>query len=239
MNITWNDIKEILNVAEPILLVIVPTCFGIWLKLQNKLEKEKDKISAQDKEKNQSILKNWEHVESMNVIKSIKMICNLYRDVGHMDSVSYIQLENGTVATSKLSNMFVTCLAEDSRGSIMPKLLPSIQRVSYSRVTEFIDDARDKVVIMDGLQSDDEHNYRKLADIIPGYKLVDSYVISPVKDSQGYLVGFCLFLYTDSINFSADKDNRKDLITKFAAGVETVLLEYNSSRKNKKKELNL
>lgn len=239
MSITWDDVKEILNMAEPILLIIVPTCFGIWLKLRDKMEKEKIRLAAQDREKNQAVLKNWEHEESINVIKNIKMLCNLYRDIGHMDSVSYIQLENGTVATSKLSNMFITCLAEDSRGSIMPKLLPSIQRVSYSRVTEFVDDARFNVIIKDGLKSDDEHNYGKLSDIIPNYKLVDGYAISPVKDSQGYLIGFCLFLYTDSISFNADRDNRKDLIIKFAAGIETILLEYNSSRKNKKKELNL
>lgn len=225
--------------AEPILLIIVPTCFGIWLKLQNKMEDEKSKLAARDKEKSQAALKNWEHEESINIIKSIKMLCNLYRDIGHMDSVSYIQLENGTVATSKLCNMFVTCLTEDSRCSIVPKLLPSIQRVPYSRVTEFIDDARFNVIVKNNLKSDDNQDYAKLSDIIPNHKLIDGYAISPVKDSQGYLIGFCLFLYTDSVGFSVDKNNRKDLIIKFAAGVEAILLDYNSSRKDKKKELKL
>lgn len=239
MSTFWDNVKDIIDSIEPLLLVIIPACFGIYLKLKTKIDAEKEKQVRQNDEKNRKEMKNWEHTESVNVVRDVRAICNFYRDVGHMDLVSFIQLENGTVATSKLCNMFVTCLAEDSRSSVMQKISSCIQRVPYSRLIDLVDTAKDEVVIKYNFNADKaDDEYNGIVSVIPSFECVNSYVIAPVKDSQGYLIGYCLFLYVSDIS-NDEKERYIRLINRFVAGVEAIFLRYNKNRNNKKKELNL
>lgn len=235
----WDDVKHIINELEPLLLVIIPTCFGVYLKLKNKINAKKDEIERLDADKNKKEMKNWEHVESMNVIRDIKTICNYYKDIGHMDSVIYLQLENGTVATSRLSNMFITCLTEDSRASKIPKVSSSIQRVPYSRLIELVADAYNKIIVNCDFKSKDKScsKHREIMDVVPSFESVSSYIIAPVRNMQGYLIGYCLFLYANPMSNGEDEKEHTDLMNKFVASVEAVFLRYNKARDKKKKEL--
>lgn len=238
-------IMAILKEIEPILLVVIPTCFAIYLKLKKKLDIEKAKQKRIDVEKNTEKFKDWEHTQSINVIKDIQATCNYYRDIGHMDLVTYLQLENGTVATSKLCNMFITCLAEDDRNSSVMKMSQFVQRVPYSRMITLVNEARAELVVHPNFQNDVEEengvNYSELIDSIPSFKGIGSYIISPVKDCQGYLIGFCLFLYSNILNMGEEvlETNSVHLLQKFVANVEFIFMKYHEGRKELMENLHI
>ena len=51
----WEEINNLLETIEPILLVILPTCFAIYLKLKNKLDQKKKEFEIKNQNKNKQI----------------------------------------------------------------------------------------------------------------------------------------------------------------------------------------
>lgn len=231
----WNKIYQFIVDIEPLLLVIVPTIFGIYLKIRNKITAKNEEIKKQDKIKNSEIFIAWEHEASMNVVEDIKNICNYYKDIGHADLVNYIQLENGTLASSKVCNMFISCLAEDNRFSNIPKMMPDIQRVPYTKMSAWVNDVRTNGI----------YSFSDMKVFSEDYSFVssDSYIKScmscAVKNGDGVFIGMCTFFFTEE-NFSGIEEKQcEDLLVKFATSVETVFINYNKNRRDKIKELKI
>lgn len=134
--ISWNTIIDFIKLIEPLLLVIIPLVYGFFFKLRHKFKEKKKKLTNEERKKNEQIFSDWRHEESINVTNKLNNMCNYYADIAHVNA-SYIQLENGTIATSKLCNMFFSCIAEDNRFSQMQKLKDKIQRVPFVRMSEW------------------------------------------------------------------------------------------------------
>ena len=238
----WDKIHQIILDLEPLLLVVIPTCFAVYLKLKSKVVEKKHQIEKENESKNKEKFSDWEHAESLAVIDKIKTICNYYRDVGHMDLANYIQFENGTTATSKICNMFLSCLAEDSRFSNIPKMISSIQRVPYSRLSTWINNtinAKEERFIVNKREVEFKEDY---SDFIVGSEKVKSFISGTVRDPNGTLIGICSFFFDDENLCGDDKESRErcmSVFNNFVTSVETVFIEYHTTRNKKKKELNI
>ena len=238
----WDKIYDIITALEPLLLIIIPTCFGIYLKLKNKVTEKNKEIEKEIDTKNKEKFLEWEHSESMLIIDKIKTICNYYKDVGHMDLVNYIQFENGTVATSKLCNMFLSCLAEDNRYGVIPKFISTLQRIPYSRLstwTNNVVNSEDGIYRVNNREKEFDEDY---SDFVIGSENVKSFICGAVKDSNGVLIGICSFFFATENCCGDDEESEercKTTLQKFITSVETIFLEYNIARENKKKELKI
>lgn len=127
-----DKLLEFLDKLGPLLYIVVPAIAGIWYNLKTKVREKESEVRETGKRKALRLYDIWEHEESKVVISKIKDLCNFYKDKGHADLVQYLQLENGTAATSKIQNMFLTCLAEDDRYGSIPKIIKKLQRMPYS-----------------------------------------------------------------------------------------------------------
>ena len=234
-----DKIMAILDQIGPLLYVVVPAAFGIYFNLKDKVRAKEKEVKETNKAKAKQAYKVWEHEESQNVIRKIKELCNVYKDKSNAGLAQYIQLENGTMATSKICNMFVSCLAEDDRYGKIPKLSSRLQRIPYSKVTGWINkiveskgSAIDYVMTPDASKAD-----YTLAEIVDAPE-IKSCIVAPVYDPNEILLGMCVFYYPET-DFSGHQDSEIQMINKFRTGVESVLLEYHINRKNKKLSLGL
>lgn len=239
-------INSILNVIQdwaPVIYAAATVGIGMFFKFRDIAIKKKKEIDAQNEAKNKENYLTWKHEESSRVITKIKDLCNFFKDRGKMDSVSYIQLENGTVAASKLCNMFVTCLAEDDRFSTLPKYMDKFQRIPYSKVSYWADmvatmrNSTKTNVIMTPNSDALEQNasIRNIANTND----IKSSIIAPVYDPNGILIGAGLFLYGEKDFNGMSPEEQKILMTQFKTALETVFLEFYLDRIDKMKEFNI
>ena len=236
----WDEIIEFLDKIGPLFYVIIPGIWGIYFKIKEKLKEKERDILKEKKAKALAKYKVWEHEESQKIIKRIKDLCNYYKDKGHMDAVHYLQLENGTVATSKLCNMFMSCLAEDSRYGTIPKMISKLQRVPYSKLAYWVEAIRtckendeEAVIISDVNKS--ECNIAEMV-VESGVK---SIISAPIYDPNELLLGMCVFYYGSTNLNNQPNDAAIDLIRKFRASIESVFTEYHMNRGKKREELGL
>lgn len=239
----WEDIHKFITEIEPLLLIIIPAIFATGIKINNKIKEKREELEKENDVKNREKFLEWEHKESMLTTDRIKTVCNYYRDIGNMDLVNYIQFENGTSATSKLCNMFLSCLAEDDRFGSIPKMLPSIQRVPYSRLSTWINNVLSSPDEIYKVTSRSEFT-EDYSSFIAGSDEVESFISGSVKDANGVLIGICTFFFNTE-NYHCEKDNTEavkhciETFKSFITSVETVFLSYNDARDKKKEELNL
>ena len=235
----FNQIMEILDKLDSLLYVTIPFIFGIYLKLRDKMRAKENSVKQENYTKSKEIYKVWEHEESKLVTSKIKDLCNVYKDKGNMGLVQYLQLENGTMATSKICNMFISCLAEDDRYGRVRKLISQLQRVPYSKMTGWLNqvlankNSDNEYVITEDISKADY----SFADIVDAPE-VKSCIIAPVYDPNEILLGICVFYYT-GLRLNNNSDTEVPLMNKFRASVESVLLEYHIHRKEKQASLNL
>lgn len=207
---------------------------GIKDKHSELVQADKKKIETQNREK----FNEWEHNASLEVIVRIKHLCNLYKDRSGADRVSYVQLENGTLAISRLCNMFISCLAEDSRFGNLPKDIRKLQRISYSHLSEWIEamrtvDTSNRIL---ALRKDSEI----LGSINAIYtKPIGSQISIIVNDYNSVFVGCCLFEYANDNYNSIDIASESILLNDFRVAVETTLYNYFVLREKKKEELDI
>lgn len=228
----WDEITEFIKLIEPLILVVIPLCFGIYLKLKLKVIDKKSEVLKQLSGKNKQKLLDWRHKESIQVINKLKEACNYHCDLSHVHA-SYIQLENGTLATSKLANMFFSCVAEDNRYSDLRKMVDIIQRVPFTRMSNWFNiiytSEHDVVYIIDRKDIDDIF-YDNIG--------VRCMISSLVRDSKGLVIGVCNFIYSDEQDID-DLEEIKTQMFKFVSSIETIFLDFNYNLENKKKELGL
>lgn len=232
-------LKEILEDVKWILSALIPTLAIIFIELKSKWNKAKtDKIRS-DKNKALEIYDKWEHEESKEAINKIKNLCNYYKDKGQSDLVQYLQLENGTMATSKIQNMFMTCLAEDDRAGNIPKMIKLLQRMPYSETTCWLNKLTEvtsegEFVLKTPDLSKAEYNRTR----IEGVNGIGSVMVAPVFDPGNVLLGICVFFYHQKEYNGHEKDETV-LMQRFRTATESVILMYHTARKDKKHELGL
>lgn len=235
-----DKLLEFLDKLGPILYVVVPTAYAVGYNLYLKLKEKKKTIKSINIEKAKEHYNIWEHEESKKVISTIKDFCNVYKDKTHADLVNYLQLENGTAATSKIQNMFLTCLAEDDRYGSIPKLIAKLQRLPYSEVTCWLNQFenhtnKDNFIIQTPDLSKVEYNRTRIDGINNSIKSV---LVGPVYDPNNILLGIVVFYYS-SVDYNNQMEEELDNLRQFKHTVETALLEYHLKRKDKKKYLGL
>ena len=228
----WDSVVNFIKLIEPLILVVIPLCFGIYLKLKIKCIEKKQEINNKINGAKKQELIDWRHTESINVINRLKEVCNYHCDIGKVHA-SYIQLENGTIATSKLCNMFFSCVAEDNRYSVLRKMVDTIQRIPFTRMSNWFNKVYNSeyqvVYLMDKKDIDDI-----FIDTI-GVKCMIS---SLVKDSKGLVIGVCNFLYANEQDIEDLNESNAQML-KFVSSIETIFLDFNLSIESKKKELGL
>jgi len=228
-----NKITELLSEIEMIFLIIIPAVIAVFIKIRNKVKQKSKAIKKIENKKAQEKYNAWLHDESRRAILKIKELCNVYKDRSHADQVIYIQLENGTTATSKLHNMFVTCLAEDSRYGEISKKIFGLQRIPYSQVAEWIEELSKTSVIIPDTQLIKEKWH------CPVMKEAASHISMSVFNENGYFIGIVVFNYKN-INFNgAEESQQLNLIENFKTSLETVFISYHVSQRDKMKELNI
>ena len=228
----WDKLINFIELIEPLILVVIPLIFSIWIKLKLKLIETGKKAKQGINNKAKQELLDWRHAESIKIVNKLKEVCNYHTDLGHVHS-SYIQLENGTIATSKICNMFFSCIAEDNRYSNIQKSIDIIQRIPFTRMSNWFNkiyDSEYQVVYLTKKEDIDDIFYDKI-----GIKCI---VSSLVKDSNGLIIGICNFLFSDEqqVNDLIDCDTQ---MLKFVSSVETIFLDFNINLQAKKKELGL
>lgn len=240
-------LREFLKVIQdwaPIIYTLATIGIGAFIKLHDIAKKKREEINAENEAKNKENYQIWKHEASTKVITRIKDLCNFYKDKGHMDSVSYVQLENGTVAASKLCNMFVTCLAEDDRFSNLPKYMDKFQRIPYSKVSFWadsiaalqLDPTKQNIIMTPNSDALDEN--ASIRNII-NFNDIKSSIVAPVYDPNGTLIGAGIFLY-GKVDFNGMVPNeQRVLMNQFKASLESVFLEYYIARIDKQKEFKI
>lgn len=232
-------LNQFLDKVAPLLYIVIPAAAGIWYKLKTKVKNKEKEVSLANQAKAKELYDIWEHEESKNVITKVKNFCNLYKDKGSVDLVQYLQLENGTMATSKIQNMFLTCLAEDDRYGRVPKLIKGMQRMPYSECSIWLETLKNALTEgHETLQCPDvkeaEYN-RTFLETANGK--VGSVIVAPVFDPNEVLLGICVFYYHD-INYNAGSlEHETEQITKFRGSIENTIFVYHQSRENKKQQL--
>lgn len=226
------DFKWIISILLPAIVALFYEIKGKWTKAKG------DRIKA-NRDKALEIYDKWEHEESKEVISKIKNLCNHYKDRGQADLVQYLQLENGTMATSKIQNMFMTCLAEDDRDGSIPKMIKLLQRMPYSETTCWINKLTE--VTSEGefiLKTPDlsKADYNRTR--IEGIKGIGSVIVAPVFDPGNILLGICVFFYHQT-DYNGHENDEILSMQRFRAATESVILMYHTSRKDKKRELGL
>ncbi len=232
------QITDLLDQIAPLLYIVVPAAAGVWFKLREKIKEKEGVVKRESLDKRKEQFRAWAYDESRATIKKIKDLCNLYKDKGSMDLVNYLQIENGTVTAAKIHNMYVSCLAEDSRLGNLPKLSGTVQRLSYGTFTEFTGDlgmtqSKDvAAVTVDTLEG-------KMPVQILSNGAIKSYMFLPVFDLSSNLVGTAVFYYSEENYNGTQKDSNIKLLEQFKTSIEHIFFEFATSRAEKIEELKL
>ena len=228
-------IKNALESVEIIVITVVPVIYATIYQVIKKIQKKKNEMDKIEKSKRIEEYNNWEHEESMFVTSRVRSMCNYYKDQGAVDLVSFYQIENGTVARSKLCNMFLTCLAEDERYGPLPKYLHKLQRIPYSQVASWVELVRCNQVVIPNINNI-KNEFIKDTCID---KLVNSSLSEQIKDSNGWFLGICLFEYV-GVNYNGKEEMaERAILSNFAASVNSIFINYHEARLNKLTELGL
>lgn len=235
----FDKILEVIDKLDSLALVIIPAIYVGIYNVYLKIKEKKKEVDAKNTKRNEDKYNIWEHEESRDVIHSIKTLCNVYKDKSHADLVQYLQLENGTIATSRIQNMFVSCLAEDDRYGSIPKLITKLQRMPYSETVEWLSKLLDiKSTGKPILEVPDVSAVNYSRTYVDNINFVGSVLVSPVYDPEELLIGICIFYYHDK-DFNNQLKSERDFLEKFVIAIESVILNYHIHREDKKKELGL
>lgn len=229
----WEEITNFIKLIEPLILVIIPLLFSIYIKLKMKLLDKKNEITRKASDKAKQELLNWRHSESIKIVNKLKEVCNYHCDLAGSVHTSYIQLENGTIATSKICNMFFSCIAEDTRYSKIHKAIDNIQRVPFTRMSNWFNkvyDSEYQTVYLVKKEDIDDIFYTTIG--------IRCMVSSLVRDGKGYVIGVCNFMFADEQEID-DLVNYNAQMLKFVSSIETIFLDFNYELEDKKKELGL
>lgn len=240
---TIEAIEQVLQIVGEAIIVLVPLFAVIYYKVIKAWNDKRKSIKLQEEESARQELLNYSHVESMTSMENLRGICNLFFDRSHADRVAYYQLENGTMADSKLQNMFITCMAESDRYSTLPARVSKVQRCPVQSVVSHIERVN-KLSFVEYVKGNE--NYKEILD--PRVKEIlyardaSAIRINVVHNTSGYITGYAIFEYLfDDLGlqgFEAD-ESPNSLIKECSASIESELLRYTHLVDTKKSELGL
>jgi hypothetical protein len=229
------------SVIYPTAIAISAVAYNIVKIMRKRWTAMKQADTEANRIKNQQKFSDWEHLESMSIISRIQKSCNFYKDKSKADRVAYFQLENGTVASSKLCNMFITCLCEDNRYSVLPKEILKLRRIPYSQLSLWVESlsevvadlSRPKYLHLHGecekLKSINDLNTDKIG----------TQLVAPIMDYNNTFVGAVLFDYkfpiTDENSLNAEISN----VLELRAVVYNCMMTYHELRKEQMRLLNI
>lgn len=226
---------ETLKTVEIVVITTIPAIYAIGYTLYKRIKQKKEEIDRLDKTRRLAIFNNWEHEESMLVTSRVKSICNYYKDQGDVDLVSFYQIENGTVARSKLCNMFLTCLVEDDRFGNLTKYIHKLQRIPYSQISSWVEKVRECRLEISTVE-EIQNNMIKTVMVDKGTK---SSLSEQVRDSNGWFLGICLFEYSKENYNGGDIESQRELMSRFSASITSTFINYHVLRLDKLRELKL
>ncbi len=232
------EVTEFLKDFQAVIYPFIISCYIIGSKVYRDLKNKRLQLDKEYQEKqfqkNKEKFEEWEHAESLDIIVRIKSTCNLFKDKSIADRVCYHQLENGTIATSKICNMFISCLAEDDRYGKLPKEIARLQRIPYSRISSWLEVFHFKDIYCTYANPQESG----LQEINALYHVnVESHMSLPVYDYSHTLVGMCVFEYALPNYNNSDMDIQLQLLHDFRTAIESTLITYHDMREAKKQEL--
>lgn len=243
MKETLQQIREILQIISELVLVIAPAAAVIYHKFYRKYKEKLRNLKKEDHDKAQQELLHFSHDKSILSMKNLEEICNMYVDRSHADIVTYLQLENGTMADSKLQNMFITCMAESDRYSNLPKKMNKIQRLPLQSIVSYIEKVNQSntvSLLSKDLNVDIDLKAKDL--LLP--QGISAWRMKVIHNVSGYVIGYVIFEYlfdsqeSGSLGFE-DDEHPSSLIDQCQAAIESELLRYNNQIESKRKELGL
>lgn len=238
------QIQKVLQTLGDIILVLLPFVATICYRIWKKWKSEWSNLKKEDNEKAHQELIHFSHEKSMLSMSNLVEICNLYVDRSHADRILYLQLENGTMADSKLQNMFITCIAESDRYSILPKRMNKIQRLPLQSIVSYTEKINQSGML-EMLASDVVSNTDLQAKNLLFPQSISAWRIKVIHNRSGYIIGYVVFeyLFDDSCkngNAEFEQDeSHSSLIDQCQAAIEAELIRYNNQIEFKRRELGL
>ena len=223
-------------VIYPALIGVFAFGYQVWRGIKDKHKELNERESTKSRRQREEQFKKWEHSASLEIIVRIKNACNLYKDRSGADRVMFAQLENGTLATTKLCNMFISCLAEDNRFGNLPKDIRKLRRIPYAHLSDWVD-ALKAISIEDEretlrLAGDDNNLLRTINAVYTNP--VGSHISIDVLDHNKVFIGICIFEYAKKDFDGMDVTKESALIHDFKVSVESTLYNYYVMREKQK-----
>lgn len=239
-----NYICDVLHIVSEFIVTVIPIIAVIWYKSKKKYDDKMRELKKHDYDKAQQELLHFSHTKSIWSMKNLEEICNMYVDKSHTDRIMYLQLENGTTADSKLQNMFITCMAESTRYSELPKRMDKIQRLPLQSIVSYIEKVNQEGTV-EMLAEDINTDIDMKAKNVLFSQNISAWRIKVVRNKSGYIIGYVVFEYLfDSSSKNGNIEFRDDeepssFIDQCQAAIESELLRYNNQIESKRKELGL
>jgi hypothetical protein len=230
-------LTEILNVLkkfEPLLVLVIPGVIIGYMRIKKQVTENFSLAKKLALAKTIEQYTVWKHDESRRVILHLRELCNKYKDTTGADQVAFLQFTNGTVALSGLSNMFVTCEAEDTRYGKLPNLLERCQRLPYILLADWINyiiENREPLPLVE-LQGTEWKT-------LPTSMEVESQIATVIKDRDSIPVGVALFNYACPDFCESMAANELQSMVKFQTSIESVLLGFYVSCEEMKYRLHI
>lgn len=249
---TLKTIESIVTGVVATLGVVTPIIAAAYYKLNKKWKSSMQEARLKDREKSLDILKNYTYSESMRCLSDIKYVVNMYRDKSQADRVCYYSLEDGTVAESKLHNMYITMSTESDRFSQIPRYIQNVQRLPVPQVLGILSEFNNRSEGIDSIKAFEVPSDEKDHLV---HKSTQSWKVRNVCNADGYIIGYIMFLYKeltyedyvimvssneiDSNKVIAIPNQDSHLISECRAVIESKFIAYTKSVKEKRVELGL
>lgn len=235
-------IEEFMEKYQTIIYPSAIALFAFGYKLYRGTRLKYEELRREDSEKqkrsNCQKFSTWEHTESLAVLSDIHKKCNLYKDKSKADRVAYIQLENGTVASSKLCNMFISFSCEDSRYSDLPKELLNLRRIPYSRLSAWAEELF-KVANENGKALILKKESEAFETINSLYKSrIGTQFVSPVFDYDNNFIGAVVLDFIEEIP-KEKMDFYLSALLDFRSAVYNRIMSFHDDRKERMEEFKI
>lgn len=226
---------DFLNALTPFLVILVPLVFKLWDKISKKWKEEAEKQKLKDTMQNIDLYRVWKHEESMKTSSKVNNCCDIHGDLAKTNT-SFIQIENGTIAASGISNMYFSCCAEDTKYTTINKLIHTLQRVQYAKVSYWFDEISENYEKFENHEIEDKFTYfteEELQNTIfyNNYK-IKSMISGIVKNHKNNaIIGICNFAFSDPLT-KEELKQYKDRMLEFVSAVENIYDNFNISRED-------
>ena len=227
-----DKIYKTLKLLSELIIVCTPLVAATYYTVLKKWRKRSQEMKNIDIEKRGQEFRSFKHLQTIESMNTLQDIVNMFRDKSCAEFVCFCQLENGTLADSQLSNMYMTCLVESNRYSEIPSISDKIQRLPVQKILSLLTtmnslSSATSVQLPLEVQNDASRIYE---DDSP-------WAFHVVKNSHGYIIGYTIFRYNDSEGMDDKILEETALHAKCSAAIEAELFRFEKMISRKKFEL--